>query len=78
MHIADGILPDYVAIAGYAGTGLVTWISLRKIHQMPTPEAEIPKASLLTAAFFVASFFAPTGSVSCFVKLFAAASIIFF
>ncbi|MEM8545091.1 MAG: cobalt transporter CbiM [Cyanobacteria bacterium P01_H01_bin.119] len=56
MHIADGILPAYVAIAGYAGTGLVTWISLRKIHQMPTPEAEIPKASLLTAAFFVASW----------------------
>lgn len=56
MHIADGILPAQMAIAGYAGTGLVTWYSLRKINQMANPQAQIPKASLLTAAFFVASW----------------------
>jgi hypothetical protein len=36
-------------------TGLATWYSLRQINRKPDPTAEIPKASLLTAAFFVAS-----------------------
>lgn len=55
MHIPDGILPAQVCAAGYGVTGLATWYSLRKINQRPDPSAEIPKASLLTAAFFVAS-----------------------
>ncbi|MEA5450469.1 cobalt transporter CbiM [Leptolyngbya sp. CCNP1308] len=55
MHIPDGILPAQVCAAGYAITGLATWYSLRQINQKPDPTAEIPKASLLTAAFFVAS-----------------------
>lgn len=55
MHIPDGILPAQVCVAGYAVTGLATWYSLRKINQKPDPTVEIPKASLLTAAFFVAS-----------------------
>ena len=55
MHIPDGILPAQVCAAGYAVTGLATWYSLRRISRKPDPTAEIPKASLLTAAFFVAS-----------------------
>ncbi|MBW4459806.1 MAG: cobalt transporter CbiM [Nodosilinea sp. WJT8-NPBG4] len=55
MHIPDGILPAQVCAAGYAITGVATWYSLRQINRKPDPAAEIPKASLLTAAFFVAS-----------------------
>ena len=66
MHIPDGILPAKIAIAGYAITGLFTWYSLRKINQLENPQAQIPKASLMTAAFFVASWIHipfPTGSI---------------
>ncbi len=55
MHIADGFLPAPIWIGGYACTGLATWFSLHQIHQQPDPTQGIPKASLLTAAFFVAS-----------------------
>ena len=56
MHIPDGILPTSVCLAGYATTGVATWVSLRKINQKENPRESIPKASLLTAAFFVASW----------------------
>ena len=56
MHIPDGILPAAVCFGGYATTGAVTWYSLRKINQKDDPREGIPKASLLTAAFFVASW----------------------
>jgi len=56
MHIPDGILPVAVAAAGYATTGAATWYSLRKINQKENPQEGIPKASLLTAGFFVASW----------------------
>lgn len=55
MHIPDGILPAEVCIGGYAVTGLATWYSLRQIHRRKDPTADIPKASLLAAAFFIAS-----------------------
>jgi len=55
VHIPDGILPAQVCIAGYGLTGLVTWYSLRQINRKGDPSDQIPKASLLTAAFFVAS-----------------------
>ncbi len=55
MHISEGILPAKICLMGYGITGLTTWYSLRQIHRQPDPTAEIPKASLLTAAFFVAS-----------------------
>lgn len=55
MHIPDGIVPAQVCIAGYGLTGLFTWYSLRQINKKGDPSTEIPKASLLTAAFFVAS-----------------------
>lgn len=56
MHVPDGILPLSVTAAGYAITGAMTWYSLRKINQQENPRQDIPKASLLTAAFFVASW----------------------
>lgn len=56
MHIPDGILPVPVTAAGYAATAVVTWYSVRKINQKENPRQDIPKASLLTAAFFVASW----------------------
>ncbi|MGB3402903.1 MAG: cobalt transporter CbiM [Microcoleaceae cyanobacterium] len=55
MHISEGILPAKICLMGYGITGLATWYSLRQIHRQPNPTAGIPKASLLTAAFFVAS-----------------------
>lgn len=55
MHISDGLLGAPVVIGGYAITGLTTWYSLRQINRQPEPTQGIPKASLLTAAFFVAS-----------------------
>jgi len=56
MHIPDGILPVHVTAAGYAVTAAVTWYSVRKINQKENPRQDIPKASLLTAAFFIASW----------------------
>ncbi|MBK8988753.1 MAG: cobalt transporter CbiM [Chloroflexi bacterium] len=56
MHIPDGILPTSVLVGGYAVTGVATWLSLRKINQQANPQAGVPKAALLTAAFFVASW----------------------
>lgn len=55
MHIPDGILPAPVCVAGYAIAGGVTWFTLRKINQTSDPQAELPKAALLAAAFFVGS-----------------------
>jgi len=56
MHIPDGILPLQVTGIGYAATAVTTWYSIRKIKQREDPRQDIPKASLLTAAFFVASW----------------------
>jgi cobalt/nickel transport system permease protein len=55
MHISDGLLPAKVCIVGYAITGGVTWYSLRQVNRRSSMTEEIPKASLLTAAFFAAS-----------------------
>ncbi|MEO0757382.1 MAG: cobalt transporter CbiM [Cyanobacteria bacterium J06648_16] len=55
MHVPDGFLPAPVCIAGYGLTGLVTWYSIKRINRTGDPTSEIPKASLLAAAFFVAS-----------------------
>ncbi|MBE9474570.1 MAG: cobalt transporter CbiM [Chloroflexi bacterium] len=56
MHIPDGILPAAVCVAGYATTAGATWYSLRKINEQENPQESVPKAALLTAAFFVASW----------------------
>lgn len=55
MHIPDGLLPPSVCISGYAITGGITWFSLRQIRKQEDYQQQIPKASLLTAAFFVSS-----------------------
>ncbi len=55
MHIPDGLIPPSVCIAGYAITGGTTWYALQQIKKDSNPQANIPKASLLTAAFFVTS-----------------------
>ncbi len=56
MHIADGFLPAPVSLLGYGMTGGGLWFSLRKIKKTyDDPQEHIPKASLLTAAFFVGS-----------------------
>lgn len=55
MHVPEGILPAEICISGYAITSLITWYSLKEINKQPNPQEDIPKASLLTAAFFVAS-----------------------
>ncbi|MEM9952458.1 MAG: cobalt transporter CbiM [Chloroflexota bacterium] len=56
MHIPDGILTPEVVIGGYIAAGALTAYSLRKINQLPDPQASMPKAALMTAAFFVASW----------------------
>lgn len=55
MHIPDGLLPPSVTISSYAITGGITWFSLRQIRKDNDYQQQIPKASLLTAAFFVSS-----------------------
>jgi len=55
MHIPDGFLPPHICLAGYGITGGVSWYCLRQINRDRHVQANIPKASLLTAAFFVAS-----------------------
>ena len=55
MHIPDGFIPPYICLTGYGITGGLTWYSLQKINSDRYIQANIPKASLLTAAFFVAS-----------------------
>ncbi|HEY49511.1 MAG TPA: cobalt transporter CbiM [Dehalococcoidia bacterium] len=56
MHIPDGVLPAAVCGAGYAASVPVAWYSLRKINQEQNPRENIPKAAILTAAFFVVSW----------------------
>ncbi len=56
MHIPDGILPPQATGVGYAVTAAATWYSIRKLKQKDDPRQGIPKAALLTAAFFVASW----------------------
>ena len=55
MHISEGILPGPILIGGYAIAGLATWYSLRQISKQNNPTDGVPKAALLTAAFFVSS-----------------------
>ncbi|MEM9542572.1 MAG: cobalt transporter CbiM [Cyanobacteria bacterium P01_E01_bin.42] len=55
MHIPDGLLPHDVCLVGYGLMGGLTWYSLRQIQRDRNAEENMPKASLLTAAFFVAS-----------------------
>lgn len=55
MHIPDGFVPTQVCLAGYGLSGLLTWHCLRRVKRYPNPTAQVPKAALLAAAFFVVS-----------------------
>ncbi len=55
MHIADGILNLPVVAGGFVGAGAVAWYSLDRIKRRGDPREKIPRAALLTAAFFAAS-----------------------
>ena len=55
MHIPDGILPLPVTLGGYAVCAAAVFFCLNRINKRPDPAEDIPKAALLTAAFFVAS-----------------------
>ena len=50
MHIPDGVLSPTVVVSGVAATGAITAYAAYK-----TGTKELPKISLLTGAFFVAS-----------------------
>lgn len=56
MHIPDGMLPASVCIAGYGFTAAGVAVALNRINKLQNPREEIPKVSLLTAAFFVTSW----------------------
>ena len=56
MHIPDGVLPATVCVAGYAVAAAGTAFSLHQIGKKEDPRESLPKASLFTAAFFVASW----------------------
>jgi cobalt/nickel transport system permease protein len=50
MHVADGILSGPIIGAGFAGAAVITALTMRKMDL-----EEIPKISVATAVFFVAS-----------------------
>lgn len=56
MHIPDGILPAAVLAGGYAASAALTYRAVKIIEQQEDPRAGMPRAALLTAAFFVASW----------------------
>lgn len=56
MHVPEGILPMAVSAAGFATAGGMTWFSLRRIGGSSKAEEQIPRAAVLSAAFFVASW----------------------
>ena len=55
MHVPDGLLSPQICIGGYAASFGLGWLSLQQIRRKPDPRSSVPKAALLTAAFFVAS-----------------------
>jgi len=56
MHISEGLLPAPLWLGGYGITALLTGWSLRLLQRLEKdPRRQLPKAALLTAAFFVAS-----------------------
>lgn len=72
MHIADGVLPLSSIVAGWAGTGAVAGLALRK-----APFEALPKAAVMTSGFFVASLIhVPLGPTSVHLTLNGLAGII--
>jgi cobalt/nickel transport system permease protein len=60
MHISDGVLTNPVCIGGYAAAIAVSGVTLKKLDMK-----ELPKISVVTAVFFVATLInIPLGPVS--------------
>ncbi len=55
MHIPDGVLPLPVTLGGFAVSIGVVCYCIGKINRRADPREDVPKAALLTAAFFAAS-----------------------
>jgi len=56
MHISEGLLPAPLWLGGYGLTALFTGYSLGRLQRLERdPRRQLPKAALLTAAFFVTS-----------------------
>lgn len=55
MHLPDGLVPVGMAVAGYAGSGALLALSLSRIAKRPDPQAEVPRAAMMTAVFFAVS-----------------------
>ncbi len=55
MHLPDGVLPLPVTLGGYLASFLLAAWSIRRLRAARDPYREVPRAALLTAAFFVAS-----------------------
>ncbi|TQM92168.1 cobalt transporter CbiM [Roseinatronobacter monicus] len=58
MHLPDGLVPVELALAGYAGSGVLAAVALSRIKRLPDPSAAIPRAAMLTTVFFAASLVA--------------------
>lgn len=55
MHLPDGILPLPVTLGGYVASFAIAAVCVGRIRALPDPQREVPRAALMTAAFFVAS-----------------------
>lgn len=72
MHISDGVLPAQTWIGGYVVTGAITALCLRR-----SKAENIPKISVITAMFFVASLIhVPLGPTSVHLILNGLAGIV--
>jgi len=58
MHLPDGLVPVELALAGYAGSGVLAAVALSRIKRLPDSSAAIPRAAMLTTVFFAASLVA--------------------
>jgi len=57
MHIPDGMVPGGVCLAGYGGTAALLWISVRQTERKTKDASRlVSRASVMAAAFFVASW----------------------
>jgi len=72
MHISEGVLSPTVWISGYAATAVVAALTMRKLDM-----EEIPKISVITSVFFVASLIkVPIGPTSIHLILNGLAGIV--
>lgn len=58
MHLADGIVPVGMALAGYGASTGLTALALSRINRLPDPGAGLPRAAMLVTVFFAASLIA--------------------